>query len=484
MQILADIYAHVPTRADQIAVTTAQGSRTYLQVVSAVTRIAARLRATKSTAPIAICCDDAALQIAAIIAALIAARPFLSLDKSVTPAEWAAISPQHKISDILSDRAAMMPCCPVSANDFAPISPWQIPAFPTFQDDALCGFLMTSGSSAQPKLVEIPYLQLLNKSGPQGCIVSVLPDDILAMPSPLGSTNGLSSLFKALRAGAEILILRPAEQGVRDLRQAMTAHRATLLFCTPTLLRSLMLNDPSGNAHLRMVRVSGETLDYADIAKFREWTQTGRIINHYGITEALAIAQADVTDLSGAQNDSVPVGTINPSVDMRLVDTAGQAVEPGDTGRILIASRYLALGYRDDPALTAATFRTVPDGRTFLTGDMGRINENGMLEILGRQGRAANIGGALLHLDLIEDRLRSVDGVAEVAVLTKPAAIGANLNIVGFIAPKAGHDPQDIRRKVLSLRPLAQIPRLLHFLDVLPKTATGKIDRQSLKSRL
>jgi acyl-coenzyme A synthetase/AMP-(fatty) acid ligase len=481
MSLLNDIATQALTRGDEVAVISPSGNWTFGQMSRAIASLAGKIAdAVPQGQPLATSCNDPALQFAAICAALLTNRPFLSFDRALSPEAWAEFSSGHDLHFICSDKADLVPRIEATARDFD-ASPGGLP-IPLAEPDpqALCGFLMTSGASARPKLVELTNVQLDIKAKSKDSSFELRPDRVLAMTAALSSSAGISSGLKALRSGARLLVLRPADEGLDALWTSVCSHRATTLFCSPTLLRALMATCDRIKGEIDLVRVGGETLYTTDVARFQVWAPKARLLNHYGQSETVGIAQGDVAEMKWS-GDCVPVGRPNDLVRLRFLDDAGADVPSGEVGQIHIESRYTALGYRGDAGLSAGAFQQSGNGRIYNSADLGRVNEYGFLEIVGRSGRAVKIGGALVHLDAVEDRLRAVHGVAQVAVLDERSANGLANVLVAFVALEPGQERNAVRAAILDLPPSAAIPRVIHFLDKIPETSSGKIDRESLR---
>jgi hypothetical protein len=171
-------------------------------------------------------------------------------------------------------------------------------------------------------------------------------------------------------------------------------------------------------------------------------------------------------------------------MELEIRDEDGRSAEPGATGEILVRSRYLALGYWRNPELTAAAF--FPDLqdsalRLFRTGDIGRINDDGSLIHLGRKDDQVKVRGFRIEVAEVEDALLRLPLVSHAAVVARADQSGEQ-RLVAYLVARARPAPtvSAIRREICKTLPPYMIPAAFAFLDALPLTATGKIDRRAL----
>jgi thioesterase domain-containing protein/acyl carrier protein len=169
-------------------------------------------------------------------------------------------------------------------------------------------------------------------------------------------------------------------------------------------------------------------------------------------------------------------------MDARVVDDHGDALPPGEVGEIAITSRYLAVGYLDDEALTSAAFSPVPDRpgvRTYRTGDLGRLRSDGCLEYLGRSDGGAKVLGHRVEPAEVEAALATIAGVDAVAVKVVADASGEG-HLVAWVVGTAAADQTALRAGAATLLPGHLRPTRYVPTDALPLAASGKVDRAAL----
>jgi acyl carrier protein len=159
-------------------------------------------------------------------------------------------------------------------------------------------------------------------------------------------------------------------------------------------------------------------------------------------------------------------------------------VAPGETGEIVVRSRYMMTGYWRKPELTAAAIRSDPDGgdkRIFSTGDVGRIRPDGQLELLGRRDFQVKVRGFRVQPAEVEQRLLDLGGISE-AVVVALDELDGDKRLVAYLVAQGGEPPSasELRRALGRTMPDYTIPSAFVFLPTLPRTPGGKVDRRAL----
>ncbi|MGW3422104.1 AMP-binding protein [Streptomyces phaeochromogenes] len=303
-------------------------------------------------------------------------------------------------------------------------------------------------------------------------------DDVFAGSPPLGFTFGLGGLvIFPMRAGASALLLEQA--GPRQLLPAIAEHRVSVLFTAPTAYRAMLaeLNEPGEPAaydvtSLRRCVSAGENLP---AATWRAWhDRTGlRIINGIGATELLHIF------ISAADEDIRPgtTGVPVPGWHARVVDDFGEPVPDGEPGLLAVRGpvgcRYLA-----DPRQR----EYVRDGWN-ITGDTYVRDSDGYFSYVARADDMIISAGYNVAGPEVEDALLRHPDVVETAVVGRPdASRGQVVVAYAVLPPGARRDPEALRAFVKAELAPYKCPREIVFLDALPRTATGKLQRFRLRA--
>ncbi len=259
---------------------------------------------------------------------------------------------------------------------------------PVIAPDTRASITFTSGTTGQPKGVCQIHRALLHHCRNYTLAGSLSPDDRITLLTPCSLAASQSSLWGALLNGATLLPFDVRVRGLNALPTWMREHRPTLLHCVPTLFRSLVSNHTDVLHILRLLRLGGESIYASDFESFKQHT-----LPHCVLLVALSSTETGAACVNVLTHDTsitgrtVPIGKPTEGMRINIVDDSGKAVAPQQVGRIILTSRYLAQGYWDDPKLSAASFQPDvddPTARTFDTGDLGRVNEQGLLEHCGR----------------------------------------------------------------------------------------------------
>lgn len=366
------------------------------------------------------------------------------------------------------------------------------PAAPDPDPESLCYVFFTSGSTGRPKgiagrLKAIDHFirwEIETFGIDESCRVSQLT-------SPAFDAV-LRDVFVPLAAGGTLVAPASRETVLDGARLADWIHRErlTLVHCTPTVFRSLLRQDLTANHFpaLRHVLLAGEPLLPADV---RRWSavfgERIELVNLYGPSETTMTKLFYRVRPEDAGSRVIPVGQPMPGARVIVLDEEKTPCPPGRVGEIVLRTPYRSLGYFNQPELTASVFvqnpfSDRPDDLIYLTGDLGRLREDGLLEVLGRRDRQVKVRGVRVEIDPIEEALRSHPAVLDTAVVDHPDAQGDKLLCAYLVlgdAPGAP-DAASLREYLAERLPEAMVPSAFLRLDALPRTVTGKLDRRAL----
>ena len=202
-------------------------------------------------------------------------------------------------------------------------------------------------------------------------------------------------MFSALLTGAALYPVDLAVEGLHGVARLLEEDRITVYHSTPTLYRALgpHLRAESVTS-VRCVVLGGEKVEPRDVAAFRRHLPPGTfLVNLYGATEATIALLGFVGHEAPQLSSSVPIGYPVEATEVLLLDAAGQPTPV--RGEIALKSRFLALGYWNEPDLTRQAFLTAPDdpsARIYRTGDLGLRRPDGAIEYLGRKDQQVRSG--------------------------------------------------------------------------------------------
>ncbi|HEY8091885.1 MAG TPA: benzoate-CoA ligase family protein [Polyangiaceae bacterium] len=394
------------------------------------------------------------------------------------------------VSDALHDKVA--PAAAASPHRPRVVRTSELPsllaaASPSLPPAATCAddvafWLYSSGSTGAPKgaLHLHSHLRATATLYGEG-VLGVRDDDVVFSAAKLFFAYGLGNAMTfPLHAGATAVLLaeRPTPAAVM---RTLKAHRATLFCGVPTLFASILadasLGPDAGSARLRASISAGEALPRHVGERWRERFGTD-ILDGIGSTEMLHIF------LSNRHGD-VRYGTSGkpvPGYDVKLVDDAGEPVPDGEEGSLWVRGPSACAGYWNQREKSLATFH----GPWTRTGDRYVRDADGYYTYAGRADDMLKVGGIWVSPFEVESALSSHEAVLEAAVvgheddegLVKPRAYVV-------LKAKGGGDALAEELKAFVKGRLApyKYPRWIVFVDELPKTATGKIQRFRLRAR-
>jgi 2-aminobenzoate-CoA ligase len=346
---------------------------------------------------------------------------------------------------------------------------------PTMADDvALIAF--TSGTTGEPKGCMHLHRDLLATCDTFGRhILDPQPDEVFSGTPPLAFTFGLGGLVLfPLRVGASTAPC--AKPGPDAMLEAIERHGITTLFTAPTGYRAMLGKAKAGQLDsLRVCVSAGETLPAGISDAWLERTGI-RIIDGIGSTEMLHIFIASRPEAAKPGS----TGTVVPGYEAMIVDAQMNPLPPGQIGRLAVRGPT-GCRYLDDPRQTSYVV-----GGWNLTGDAFRMDEDGYFWFQARTddmivSSGYNISGAEVESALIEH-----PAVADCAVVASPDEERGHV-VKAFVVVTPDATPGDALAADLQAHVKARIapykyPRRVEFLDALPRTPTGKVQRTRLRA--
>ena len=354
--------------------------------------------------------------------------------------------------------------------------------------------LYTSGSTGRPKGVMISHCSLVNYLLWARQAYEVGEGAGAPVHSALGFDLTVTSLLVPLAAGTAVTLLDES-QPIEALTSALRgAPGFDLVKLTPAHLDALHLTlRPEVYAGCtRALVIGGEALRGESIAPWREHAPETRLINEYGPTEATVgccVYEIAPSPAGETMAGAVPIGRPIANCRLYLIGRRGYPVPPGAPGELWIGGDGLARGYWGRPELTAERF--VPDpfagatgtagGRLYRSGDLVRLRPDGHLEFLGRIDHQVKIRGFRVELGEVEAVLEGYPKVRRATVVARDAGTGSR-RLVAYVVAEgvAKADTAELYGHLRERLPEFMIPSAFVFLDALPLTANGKVDRRAL----
>jgi acyl-CoA synthetase (AMP-forming)/AMP-acid ligase II len=344
------------------------------------------------------------------------------------------------------------------------------------ESDDLADILYTSGTTGRPKGVAIRHSN--------ASMVGDLPPSWTGggwmHASPMFTFAGIALVYTPMKLGLRG-IYQPRFDATRWL-EVVAAEKPVAIFLVPAMAH-LLLDNPGFEtidlSSVTMCSVGSAPLAPFVVERLQEKMPDAMVSNNYGMTEAgsayCVMPKGEAVKRPGS------VGKIAPPAVVTIVNAEGEPTPANEVGEVRMQLPGHQREYFADPEATAETWR---DG-WLVTGDLGRLDDDGYLYIVGRSKDVIIRGGNNVHATDVEHVLVQHDAVAEVAVVGAPHPVLGE-DVVAFVVLHRGAEVDGDSLRAYALAQLAdyKVPRQFHFIDELPRNATGKVVKPELRARL
>ena len=298
---------------------------------------------------------------------------------------------------------------------------------------------------------------------------------------------GIGNAVRSLLCGSRVYPFMSGDIGLETLLDWFERERITNFGPPVSLFRKIVPLMSGGKyfSNLRVLALTGQSVSPRDVKNFQTYFPATCILNHiFSSIEAYVITVLGINRETKIEGDSVSVGHSAEDKEVFILDDSGRRVPPGTTGEIAVRSKFLALGYWNDPELSRKKFLPDPDGgdkRIFLTGDLGVMDSDGCLTYVGRKDFQVKIRGFRVEMEAVELALLDLNGVNEAAVTAKEYPSGEK-RLIAYIVPDKQSSPtvNDLRTGLLNTLPEYMVPSAFVFLESLPKLPNLKVNRKAL----
>lgn len=361
-------------------------------------------------------------------------------------------------------------------------------AEPSEPDDC-CYIYFTSGSTGRPKSIAGRLKGIDHFIRWQIQTLNIGGDDRVSQLLPLSFDGSLRDIFVPLCAGGTVCVPEHNEivSDAKELVSWIDRESISLIHCVPTLFRAI-LNEELHAARFRALRyvlLAGEALLPSDVGRWMEvFGDRVKLINLYGTSETTMAKFIYEVQPGDEKRRSIPVGKPMPGARALIVDEDGRACPPGAIGEIYIRTPYRSHGYYKQPELTAEVFipnpfSNDPSDIVYKTGDLGRMLEDGNIELLGRKDQQVKIRGVRVELEEINSLARGFNGVKDVAVIDRKDTSGGNF-LCAYLVGNGDLEVDALREYLNERLPNPMVPSAFVMMEKLPRTMSGKIDRRAL----
>jgi amino acid adenylation domain-containing protein len=453
---------------------------TYAELDKRANRLAGALRSlgVAREALVGVCLERSPDMIVAVLAILKAGAAYVPLDPGfplerlrymlkdsgavaivTTTALAAALAPEEDIRVVALDRPEDLPAEAMAPLDG--VGP---------RDRAYV--LYTSGSTGQPKGVEIEHRSLTNFVSSMQREPGIAPTDVVLAITTLSFDIAGLELFLPLVVGARIeLVRRETALDAVALARCIADSGATMMQATPATWRMLLDSGWSGQSGLKAL-CGGEALGRDLAASLL--ARCAELWNMYGPTETTI--WSTVERIRSA--DDVTIGRPIANTQTYVLDGRREPVPEGVVGELWIGGDGVARGYLNRPELTAQRFAPNPfhGGSMYRTGDLARYCHDGRLQCLGRSDDQVKIRGYRIELGEIEAVLGEHPGIGECAVVARD--VGGDRRLIAYYVGAV--DVAQYREHLRARLPEYMIPAAFVCTPALPRTPNNKIDRNAL----
>lgn len=347
-------------------------------------------------------------------------------------------------------------------------------------EDAAFAIVYTSGTTGRPKGSRVVHRCSVHSGLSYRRVLQLTDQDVHGVVFPLSYISALHAhVLPALLDGSRCVLFPDPSPAV--VAAAVAQQAVSYLYCVPSLWAMLLrvTGFEGPELPLRLAAFGGAPMPAPVLADLRAKLPQARLLEIYGLSET----HSPATMLFDHEMRRHPgsVGRPLPCMEVEVVDDEGVAVAPGEPGHLRVRGSLVTTGYFDDPGATAAA---IDGAGWFATGDIGRVDGEGFVWVLDRAKDMINRGGHKVFSAEIERLLAEHPGIAEAAVFGVPERAGGEaVAVVAVIEAGARLSVDEVRRYVSAGYAPYASPRLVRFVEALPRTTNGKVAKAELRQR-
>ncbi len=335
--------------------------------------------------------------------------------------------------------------------------------------------MYTSGTTGKPKGIMLNYKHLEGSTAAMHHFVDLNDQDVKLCPIPLSHIGGFIYIQNCISFGIT-LVLMGRFNPFAFLENVMK-YKVTCFHIVPPMYNAILTLKQIERfdlSTLRWVVVFGAPSSPEIMERFHKYCPNAKLLNGWGMTETCPPNTVTPFD----SENIASVGKPAPHCDIKIVDDEGKALSTGEVGEITISGWIVMDGYYKDKEKTAQMLK---DGVLY-TGDLGRIDDEGFLYIVGRKKEMIKVGGQIVYAPEVEAALYKHEGIAEVAVIgISDKMKGEAVKAFVVLHDQANIAAEDIRYFAREHLAQFKVPAQIEIREELPKNRTGKIDKELLK---
>ena len=484
---IADLFAAQAARTpDAVAVIAHGRTLTYRQLDESANRLARRLQqlGVKPDTLVGIAMGRSETLVISLLGILKAGGAYVPLDPTYPQARLSLLIEDSKMPILLTTAASRDHLPPAAAGltivdaEDADLARESAEAVATSATPAHIAYVIyTSGSTGMPKGVMVENRNVVNFFTGMDRVIGCEAAVWLAVTSVSFDISVLELLWTLTRG---FTVVVHGDEGSATIADEITRYHVTHLQMTPSLARLLTL-DPRvyvALGSLKQILLGGEAVPAAVIHHLRQVFK-GEIHNMYGPTETtIWSTTCRVDDVSA----TVSIGKPIANTQIYMLDPELNPVPIGEIGELFIGGDGVARGYWRRPELTAERFVVIPTlgpDRIYRTGDLARFLPDGNIDFLGRADYQIKLRGHRIEPGEIEALLEKSPGVRQAVVVLREDR-ESDKRLVAYLVADATGSAAVLRAALDAKLPDYMVPSAFVFLDQLPLTGNGKIDRKAL----
>ncbi|NWC96712.1 MULTISPECIES: non-ribosomal peptide synthetase [unclassified Pseudomonas] len=345
--------------------------------------------------------------------------------------------------------------------------------------ESVAYIMYTSGSTGAPKGVQVPHRAVTRLVINNGYADFNHRDRVAFASNPAFDASTLDVWAPLLNGGCVVVVEHATLLSQAAFAALLQEQSVSVLWMTAGLFHQYADGLMPMFRQLRYLIVGGDVLDPQVIGRVLEHGAPQHLLNGYGPTEATTFSTT--FEITSVGEGGIPIGRPIGNSRTYVLDTRQQPVPLGVVGELYIGGAGVAKGYLNQPQLTAEKFIVDPfgDGLLYRTGDLASWQADGTLLYQGRNDHQLKIRGFRIEPGEIESSLASFPGVKDTVVLAREDAPG-DKRLVAYYTAQSPLSIEALRTHLQSRLPDYMVPSAYVWLELLPLTANGKLDRKGL----